>query len=323
MDKFLFSIVIIFVGLIVGYLIQIFIFDKPIIKNNLNKKKLIRTFQKIALLVLNPIALIGALWQVNLNAIELVAMPFFGMSAIALGGILVYIFTKIKKVPRKSAGSLVISGAFTNIGNIGGLICFIYLGEIGYALVPLYKLFEELIYYGVGFPIAKSYGDDRTKNENVIKRVFGDIFIVVALLSVATGLSLSASGLDRPFFYSSLNQFIIPISTLLLLMSIGMNFKFSSIKKNLSLSLVVVFVKGLIAPIIVTSAAFMLGMHHYNDGLALKVILILSSMPSGFLSLVPPALYNLDIDLANTTWLMTTLSLLWIVPLLGFVLPLI
>jgi len=53
-----------------------------------------------------------------------------------------------------------------------------------------------------------------------------------------------------------------------------------------------------------------LGLGQMENGLPLKVVLILSSMPVGFIAMVPPTLYDLDIDLANSCWLVTNCLLL-------------
>lgn len=65
-------------------------------------------------------------------------------------------------------------------------------------------------------------------------------------------------------------------------------------------------IKFLILPAAVTSVGILLDYGKMLDGLPLKVLIILSSMPVGFLALVPPVLYDLDVDLANSCWLFTT-----------------
>lgn len=312
MDKLLYSFSIIVFGLMTGYALQL------VVENQ--KEKLIKTIQKIALLILNPIALIGALWQVNLDNIGLILLPFLGMIAITFGGGLSWLYAKKMNFSKAQKGTLVISGGFTNIGNIGGVLTFIFVGETGFALVPLYKLFEELLYYGIGFPIARAHSDEHYQKGSLLKRLFNDIFIIVAISSVVVGMTLNLSPLERPEFYKSMNQIIIPASTFLLLITIGLNIKFTRIKKYLKPAIVVSIIKSICTPIIVTLIAYLLGLGSYNDGFALKTVFILSSMPSGFLSLVPPTLYRLDVDLANAIWMVTTVGLLWIIPIINFIL---
>jgi len=42
-------------------------------------------------------------------------------------------------------------------------------------------------------------------------------------------------------------------------------------------------------------------------------------MPPAFISLIPPQLYDLDTDLANSSWLVNTGALVAVVPALHFV----
>jgi len=74
--------------------------------------------------------------------------------------------------------------------------------------------------------------------------------------------------------------------------------------------------KFLIVPVILTLTAFLLGYGKIEEGLPLKVVMILSSMPVAFTALVPPSLYDLDIDLANSCWLFSTSLLIVVLPVL-------
>jgi predicted permease len=46
-------------------------------------------------------------------------------------------------------------------------------------------------------------------------------------------------------------------------------------------------------------------------------------MPVAFSALVPASIYDLNLDLANSCWLVTTLSLIVILPLLFYIISLI
>ncbi len=74
-------------------------------------------------------------------------------------------------------------------------------------------------------------------------------------------------------------------------------------------------------PIVVTALAKGIGYGGIEGGLPLKVVCILSAMPVAMTALVPPSLFNLDVDLANACWIFTTLGLVLILPVLLFILP--
>ena len=219
-----------------------------------------------------------------------------------------------------------ICGAFTNIGSIGALICYVFLGEEGFALVPVYKLFEQLIYYAVGFPIAKSFSNNTIKKENIIsqlKIVFTDIFVIVALISIVIGTFFNLSGIERPIFYKSINAIFIPTGTAILLASIGLAMKFGKVRNYIKQSITVSIIKFVLVPLIISTIAFFLGYGKMEGGLPLKVVIILSSMPVAFAALIPASIYDLNLDLANSCWLVTTLSLIVILPLLVYIIGLI
>jgi hypothetical protein len=130
----------IFFGLIVGYIIQQ-LEQRKIIRLPISLEKFRKLLQKIGLLFFMPISFIGALWIIKIDNIKIVALPFLGIFALLIGGILGLTAAKYFRLKRKDKGSMFACGSFTNIGSIGALICYLFLGEKGFALVPIYKLF--------------------------------------------------------------------------------------------------------------------------------------------------------------------------------------
>ncbi len=321
MERFTLTIAIIIIGLLLGYSIQVFE-RKKIIHLPISTKALSKILQKFALLFLSPIALIGALWMAELNSYRLLILPVLGILAWTTSGFLAWRIGKLQKMENHQLGAYIVAGSFTNVGVIGGIVCFIFFGELGFAFVPIYKMFEELIYYGIGFPIAKALSNEEgtiVSFKDRLKNIFSDTFIRVAMGSILIGLILNFTGIKRPDVYSNINGIIIPVTTIILLTSIGLNMKFSKIKENIKPSIILVIVKMVLIPICIGTLGYMFGLGKINDGLPLKVAIILSSMPTGFVALVPPSIYNLDIDLANTVWIFTTFALFIVVPILYLV----
>jgi len=318
MGRLLFSIGLVVCGIGAGYLIQVLVqkrvFSLPI--DNTRKR-----LQKAALLFFNPVAILGATWVADIHHIKIAALPFMGLTALFSGGCLAYAAARMLRLNRKQTGAYIVCGGFTNIGSLGALFCFMFLGEQGFALVPFYKLFEEACYYAIGFPVAKSYSADLTATPSFYARLKGavtDIFVIIAVSSIAIGLLLNLAGLPRPAFYATVNTIFIPLAALLLLISIGMAMRFASVKTFLAPGLIIALIKFSLVPVCIVGLGFMLGLDRIDNGLPLKVVLILASMPVGFIAMVPPTIYDLDIDLANACWLTTNSLLLLQVPLLLF-----
>jgi predicted permease len=316
MQKLLFSLSIISIGLAVGYFIQRLV-RGGIIPGDPNLKSARRTLQKIALLGLNPVAALGAIWVFQLDNIRIALMPAMGLLTLVTGGAVALALAKILRLPSRQAGAFFAAGGMFNIGSIGALIFFIFLGERGFALVPLFRLLEEFTYYAFGFPVAKSFSPhlSGTDQKHRLVSIIRDPFVLMAIGSISLGFLLNLLGVPRPGFYGALNTVVIPTASLLLLISIGMAMRFGRIVPYLHLGALVGAIKFLIVPGVVTGTAFFLGMGSFDDALPLKVILILSSMPVGFIALVPPSIYDLDVDLANAAWMVTTALLAVVIPI--------
>ena len=316
MQKLLFSLTIIAAGLSVGYIIQRLV-KAGRIKADHSLVKTRRLLQRIALLGLNPLAAMGAIWIFELNNIRIVWLPVLGVLTLLTGGAAGLLIGRALKLERPQAGAFFSAGGMFNIGSIGALVVFIFLGEPGFALVPLFRLFEEFTYYAVGFPIAKSFSPRLAEKDegSHLTRLLADPFILMAVGSISLGFILNLSGIPRPEFFAPLNSIIIPVASLLLLVSIGMAMRFSSIKAYMREASFVAGIKFLIVPAVVTGTAYLAGLGGFDAGLPLKVVLILSSVPVGFIAMVPPSIYELDVDLANASWLLTTALLALVIPL--------
>ena len=320
-----FSLGLIIFGLIVGYIIQQ-LEQRKIIQLPISQKELRKLLQRIAFLFFLPISSIGALWIVKIEDVRVAALPFLGFFALLVGGVLGLIAAKLLKLNRKKSGSMFTCGSFSNITSIGGVICYLFLGEKGYALFSLYKMFEVITYFAIGFPIAKSFSINVTIKENIItrlKKIFMDIFVVVAIASMAIGLFLNLSGIERPEFYKTINAIFIPLGTVILLISIGLGMKFGKVRNYISECFAISVIKFILVPLIISATAFLLGFAEIEEGLPLKIVIILSSMPVAFTAIIPPSIYDLDLDLANSCWLVTTLSLILILPLSTYIISLI
>jgi predicted permease len=278
MAKFAYSFGIILFGLLSGYCVQI-LAQRGRLHLPMSIDELRKLLQKIALLFINPVAIIGAIWVVSIQNVRLAALPFIGLFALISGGVLAWAAAQLLSLEPRKTGAMFGCGSFTNIGSIGALVCFVFLGENGFALVPIYKLFEELSYYTVGFPIAKYYSSSN-KNEHISQRLKGlawDPFIIVALSSILLGGLLNLSGTIRPAIFKSIVAVCVPSGTILLLASIGLAFKFKRVRHYLKECVTVSLIKFALVPAIAVSLAHFIGFGSIDNGLPLKVVVILSA----------------------------------------------
>ena len=324
MSKFIYSFGIIFFGLSLGYVIQIAA-GRGMVRLPIPIDRLRKDLQRIALLFINPVAIASAIWIVNIESVRLVALPFNGLFAILTGGVLALGAAMLLHLGHRKTGSMFGCGSFTNIGSIGALVCFVFLGEEGFALVPIYKLFEELSYYSIGFPIAKYFSSSEQTEQmgDRIKRLARDPFILVALSSIVLGGLLNFAEIQRPPYLGTVVSVFVPLSTVMLLTSIGLALKFRRVRDYLKECVSISLIKFVLVPVSATALGYAIGLRSIDDGLPLKVVVILSSMPVAFTALIPPSIYDLDLDLANSCWFFTTALLTAVLPLLLLVLSLV
>ncbi len=170
----------------------------------------------------------------------------------------------------------------------------------------------------MGFPIAKYYSGECSVDEGTgrrLKRLLRDPFILTALASILIGGLLNASGMGRPAFYGILNTVFVPLGTVMLLTSIGLAMRFRRVRDYLKESVAIALIKFAFVPILATVMAYLIGLGALDGGLPLKVVLILASMPVAFNALIPPSIYDLDLDLANSCWFFTTALLIVVLPI--------
>lgn len=325
--KFVYSFATIFMGLALGYAFNRLV-KKGTIPVGEERAEVFRSgLQRSVLLFFSPLVFCGAVWSLDLSDARMFSLPLVGLSALVLGSLSGFIGTKLLALPPEQAGVYTTCSSFTNIGAIGGLVLFLLAGEQAFALLPFYKLFEDLWYYGVLFPIARSYGERAHPSASStprfgpmagVLRVLRDPFFLVATSGIALGIGLNLAGIHRPPQYGTVISLLLPASTFILLFTIGMRIRFKVERAHWKAASMLLVSKILLVPSAAIALALLLGLGGMEGGNGLKVVLVLASMPVGFLGMVPPTLYRLDLSFANSLWLLSNAALLVIVPVLSF-----
>jgi len=319
MSKLLFTLLLIIVGLVCGYTLQFIAVHKGE-KYVTAIPRFRKRLQCTSMLGIMPVSTIGAIWIIPFGDLRVTLMPVLGASLLLLGGILGLAAATILKQEGIQKGVFYCCGSFANIGSIGGLASFLFFGEAGFAYLALYRMFEEMVYYAIGFPIARYYsGAGRGLHlGDRLAELLKDPFFLVATSSFFLGLLLNFSGVPRPDGYERLNSILVPLGIFMILVSVGLSIHFTGIRRYLVPSLAISLIKFIIIPLIGGTVGYFLGFHQIHDGLPLKIVLLASSMPVAFNTLVAASIYDLDLDLANTCWLITTAALVVVLPWLSF-----
>jgi len=283
-----------------------------------------RKIQRTVLLFCIPTISMGSIWNLNLKTEGITILPILGILQTLSGGVLAILIAQAMGLGPRQKGALFCNGFFTNLGSLGGLTVFMFLGEKHYALVLIYKLFIEVMFFGVGFPIAKSFSPQVSQGPSPfldgIKKVFSDSFIIAALIAMSMGLCLNILNIPRPYFYSKLNAILIPTSTLSMLFAIGLGLKVNKITQYKREAIAVMAIKFVLSPIIILCAALLLGLNFKENLDVLRVVIILSAMPPAYTATVAPSLYDLDLDMSNSCWILSTMAMVVVIPILSAIL---
>lgn len=315
------TLAIIFASLAVGYILrQLHLAGKWKISAE-SFAGLRKNLQRAAIFFLMPASAMLSLWGLPQPNASLLILPIVGTFSYVAGGWLALKAGRMQKMTNPQLGSYYGCGAFTNLGAVGGLVCLMFLGENTIALVALYRLFEEIYFFGVAFPVARSFGAGEGKVSLNLKHFKPHPGIAIIVAALSCGIILNLTAVARPAILTPVASIFMITGTIFLLMGIGMNLRLATATKYLKPAIAMCAIKFICLPFIVTGLAMCLGGAALENGLVIRTILILSSMPVAMYALVPPTLFDLDVDLANTCWIVTTLGLLAVVPTLMFVLP--
>lgn len=320
LNRLITTLVIIFTSILAGWLVRRGAEKGIRALTYLNLNKLRTRLQTSSIFALLPLSAMLSLWGLPNPEAALLGLPLLGLVAYIVGGVLALAASHMLKLDRPETGSMFCCGTFTNLGAVGGLVCLVMLGENTIALVALYRLLEELYYFGVAFPIAQWYGRKGEEGRSSFRIHPALPLIVCALLA---GMLLNYAGVPRPVIFGGIASLAMLFGTIFFLFAIGLTLKFTAIGLYLRPSAAICAIKFIGVPLAIVPLAQLLGYGSYEMGLPLKVAAILSAMPVAMTALVPPAIFNLDIHLANSCWIISTLCLPLVLPCLMFLLPLI
>lgn len=323
MDRLLLTLTIIFVSLIAGYAFQLWVRSGRLPLNEESMRSLRLCIQKGAMFGLIPLSAMLSLWGLPSPDARLLALPALGVAAWLCGGVMALILSRMMGLNRRQTGSMFCCGTFTNIGAVGSLVSVMLFGEQTIAIAAMYRLCEELYYFGIAMPVARWHSQPSGGRAHFSLRDFRlEPVLKVILCALGLGITLNLAGVPRPELFGTLSASAMILGTVCFLLSIGMSLRLSRMTCYVRQSAAISLIKFVGCPVVIVALAMLCGLGEIENGLPLKVVAILASMPVAMNALIPPSLFDLDLDLANACWVFTTLGLIVVLPVLLIVLPL-
>jgi len=272
-----------------------------------------------------PIVLISMLTK-RLAGHDVWAMAMLGAAALLTGATVGRVLIALRNPPSKQAGAFLGCAAMSNILSFGGLVCFVFWGNVALQFTYLFKLFEHLLYFGVFYPWCSTYSPDLPRDRTGLVASFRRYPVtLVPIAAVAIGVSLNVllfRGGDGTFalpgWAGPLNRVLVPCQTGLLAFAVGLTMAPARAGRYKTEIGLIGTIKFAVMPTVTGLLALALWNAGFLSESALRVAIVLSAMPVAFNALIPPSLYHLDEDLANSCWIATTCCLAVIVPVLYF-----
>ncbi|HUX20714.1 MAG TPA: hypothetical protein VMW69_05695 [Spirochaetia bacterium] len=320
MNKLIFVLVVSLGSVLIGYLLRrlrLFVSRSGIDR----AQSVSKAIKLISMFVLNPITILDSFWRLPLSSRGLLLLPPLGLLLLAVGAAGALVFNRLFKIPPERAASVFVSGMFTNIVSFGGLTAFVFFGYQGYGLVMLFNMFISFAYYAVGFPVSERIARNERNPFAISPKLLRDRpYLFIPLAAIAVGLALNLTHVRALPWLGGLSSFLVSFIAAILGLAIGMTLHFGKMRRYRREILVIVAIKFILIPAVMIPLGLMIGLQHYLGGLPFRVLCIISFMPVAFNSLVPPALYDFDLDLANSGWIVTTFALVIVLPALYFAL---
>ncbi|MFO7849723.1 MAG: AEC family transporter [Spirochaetia bacterium] len=320
MDRLLFVLSISLGSVVVGYAVRRLFVDRYKIspaKVSVFSKDL----KLVSMFVLNPLPIISSFWTFTVEHSALLFFPLLGVLCTSIGGIAALIINSLFRIPPKQAASVFTSGMFSNILTFGGLTAFVFFGIEGYVLIQLFNMFITSMYYLVGFPISHQVSLGNSSRFTLSFDIMRERpYLLIPIAAIVIGLILNFLNLPRPEIFYTISSLFIPLISGMLGFSIGITLSIGKIQNYCRYILLISIIKFLVSPLLMASVGLLLGLHTMMGGLPFKILIIASAMPVAFNSLIPPALYDFDLDLANSAWVVTTFAFVVILPILYLIL---
>lgn len=257
-------------------------------------------------------------WSVHVTR-ELLWLPVSILPICFLPVLIFYLFQKNRFTNPLDQGSYLISMMLGNIGTLAGLCAYVLYGEVGFAYVQLIAVPQILVIVLFCFPMAQRYYEMGSAQG---KRGERTQFIKLLLtpnqlpaLGVAAGLLLSGYQVERPEAVGTLFTLLIHVSAWMGMMPVGYDLHLSSVG-TWAFRLWPIFpVKFIFLPAVLYGLTRLF----VSDPAMITCVILSAGAPTAIFAVAASQLYGLNVDMAESSFVTTTLVFLFILyPLVYF-----
>lgn len=239
-------------------------------------------------------------WEVMMVPVATVVMtfiPYFLMTAL----------TRRVADPLER-GAMITSGMLGNVGTLGGVICYLVIGPLGFSYVQIMAAVLNVILILFNFPLCQRYRDmAQTAGQSTLpKRSFVSLFFTwnqVALLGMLLGMGLSFGEVNQPAALEALFGPMVHISAWIAFLPVGLLLDFRAATRAFRATVPIFPVKFLFLPIVMWVFCHLT----MTDETMLKAVVLVSACPTAINAVLACALYGLKTEVAISSLMSTTL----------------
>ena len=245
-----------------------------------------------------------AFWKVQVDS-RFLLLPFAGL-ALTFFPYGIVRFTSRRIADPAERGAWVISGMLSNIGTLGGLVCYMMLGAVSYAYVQLAAAMQNLVTMLFCFPMCQKYRDLADPGGVKIRRSLPELLFTwnqVGLLGMALGAAFSVAEVPRPASLDMVFSVLIYVSAWLQFLPIGIFLRPEAIRTYL------LQVLRTLPPLkfaLMPALMWLLCGALFSDPTVTATLVILSCCPTAINSVLSCELFGLRTDVAEASFVVTT-----------------
>lgn len=249
-------------------------------------------------------------WTVHVTR-ELLWLPISILPICFIPVLLFYGFQKNRFTNPLDQGSYMISMMLGNIGTLAGLCAYVLFGEKGFAYVQLIAVPQILVIVLYCFPMAQRFYEIGTGSGEKGKPNFLRLLLTpnqLPALGVAAGLLLSGLHVERPEAVGTLFTVLIHVSAWMGMMPVGYDLRLGSVG-TYALKLWPIFpVKFILLPAILYGLTILF----VKDPAMITCVVLSASAPTAIFAVAASQLYGLNVDMAESSFVTTTLAFLFV-----------
>jgi len=274
---------------------------------------------KYNIIINSSAIMIITFWVLDLrNLKSILFLPFsailISLNALFFGRIISGIFGHNKY----QRGAFLSCCMFSNIGiTLGSFLCFVFLGEPGLSYALMYVAHFYPFFFTFGFYLARHYNDSYDSSWiGNFKDYLTNPVRYIPTIAIIIGLTLNIMNIERPAVLKILNTALLVISIILFSFCIGLTLRFKKVFNYIREIAGISLIKFVINPLFALLLIILAGGSDSLGELPPKVLFIEAIMPVAIFALVLSKLFEFDQDMANSSWIATTMFIILIIPVI-------